>query len=341
MQPKVSIIVPCWGVEQYLDRCVKSLVNQTLRDIEIILVDDESPDRVPEMCDAWAAKDARIKVVHKKNGGLGMACNSGLDVAAGDYIAFCDSDDWVDAEMYERLYSTAITTKADAVYSGIQTIDDAGVVRPMNQPDRFEVMTERGRILEYAMDMICSQAVDPVESHIAMSAKIVLYKRSFIEEHSLRFVSERQYITEDLIWNLDVLGRASVVVTLPQTFYYYYDNTSSISKKIRLDRFRFFTLNRDEIMVRTANMGFPAEVNERIDRMFIRYVRHQVGDILTSSHPAPTKRRVVSEMLNDETTQTVLSVFPVEKLSKKQQIIMWLMRNNCQFGLKILFRIKR
>ena len=341
MQPKVSIIVPCWGVEKYLDRCVESLVNQTLRDIEIILVDDESPDSVPEMCDAWAAKDARIKVVHKKNGGLGFACNSGLDVATGEYVAFCDSDDWVELETYESLYSTACRTNADAAYSGIQTIDDKGVVRPMNQPMKFEVMTDRERILEYAMDMICSRAEDPIESHIAMSAKIVLYKRSFIEEHNLRFVSERQYITEDLIWNLDILGHASVVATLPNTFYYYYNNTSSISKKIRLDRFPFFKVNRNEIMARTAKMGFPTEVSERIDRMFIRYVRHQVGDILTSSHPNPTKKRVVSEMLNDETTQTVLSVFPVEKLSKKQQIIMWLMRNNCQFGLKILFRIKR
>ena len=77
---KVSIVVPCWGVEKYLDRCVESLINQTLREIEIILVDDESPDRVPEMCDEWAKRDNRIKVIHKKNGGLGMACNSGLEV---------------------------------------------------------------------------------------------------------------------------------------------------------------------------------------------------------------------------------------------------------------------
>ena len=98
---KVSIIVPCWGVEKYLDRCVESLVNQTLQDIEIILVDDESPDRVPEMCDDWAKKDRRIKVIHKKNGGLGLACNSGIEVATGEYLAFCDSDDWVDAKMYE------------------------------------------------------------------------------------------------------------------------------------------------------------------------------------------------------------------------------------------------
>ena len=99
--PKVSIIVPCWGVEKYLDRCVESLVNQTLKDIEIILVDDESPDRVPVMCDDWAKKDSRIRVIHKKNGGLGFARNSGLDIATGEYVTFCDSDDYIEQEAYE------------------------------------------------------------------------------------------------------------------------------------------------------------------------------------------------------------------------------------------------
>lgn len=342
MQPKVSIIVPCWGVEKYLDRCVESLVNQTLRDIEIILVDDVSPDRVPEMCDAWAEKDSRIIVVHKpKNEGLGMACNSGIEVATGEYIAFCDSDDWVELDTYERLYATAVSTNADAVYSGIQTIDDAGVVRPMNQPDRFEVMADRKRILEYAMDMICSKAEDPVESHIAMSGKIVLYSRALIEENHLRFESERKFITEDLIWNLDVLGHAARIVTLPETFYYYYDNTSSISKKIRLDRFPFFKSNREELSRRTKEMGFPIGVQERIDRMFIRYVRHQVGDILMSTHKIADKKRVVSEMLTDMTTKSVLSSYPVHKLTRQQQIILWLMKHNCQMSLSLLFKIRR
>lgn len=341
IMPKISIIVPCWGVEKYLNRCVESLVGQTFKDIEIILVDDESPDRVPEMCDDWAQIDSRIRVIHKKNGGLGMACNSGIDVATGEYIAFCDSDDWVNLDTYERLYLTAQSTNADAVYSGIQMIDDAGIVRPLNQPSTFEVMTNRARILEMAMDMICSKAEDPIESHIAMSAKIVLYRRALIEKNNLRFESEREFITEDLIWNLDILGHASIVTTLPNTFYYYYDNSSSISKKIRLDRFPFFKTNRDEIRRRTSKMRFPSNVQERIDRMYIRFLRHQVGDIMLSSHTSGEKKRVVTEMLTDETTQKVFSTYPVSKLTKQQQVIIYLMKHNCQLGLRLLFKIRR
>lgn len=103
-QPLISVIVPVYKVEAFLDPCVESIVNQTYRNLEIILVDDGSPDRCPEMCDAWAAKDSRIKVVHKKNGGASDARNAGLDVFLGDYVTFVDSDDILYKEMIEVLW---------------------------------------------------------------------------------------------------------------------------------------------------------------------------------------------------------------------------------------------
>lgn len=116
--PKVSIIVPIYNVEKYLDRCMSSLLNQTLKDIEIIMVDDESPDNCPQLCDEYARKDERVKVIHKKNGGLGLARNSGLEIATGEYVAFVDSDDFVDINMYQELYSTADSYDSDIVYCG-------------------------------------------------------------------------------------------------------------------------------------------------------------------------------------------------------------------------------
>ena len=95
---RISVIVPIYKVEAYLDKCVQSIVDQTYTNLEIILVDDGSPDRCGQMCDAWAAKDSRIRVVHKENGGLSDARNAGLEIATGTYIAFVDSDDWVSVE---------------------------------------------------------------------------------------------------------------------------------------------------------------------------------------------------------------------------------------------------
>ena len=94
-QPKISIIVPIYNVEKYLDECMLSLLNQTLKDIEIILVDDESPDNCPKMCDDYAKKDKRVIVIHKKNGGQVSARQAGLDAAKGEYLMFLDSDDYI------------------------------------------------------------------------------------------------------------------------------------------------------------------------------------------------------------------------------------------------------
>lgn len=111
--PLVSIIIPIYKVEPYLRRCLDSIVNQTYTNLEIILVDDGSPDGSPQICDEYAAKDNRILVIHKENGGLSDARNAGLDICKGEYISFVDSDDWVDKKYIETLYNTIIETGAD------------------------------------------------------------------------------------------------------------------------------------------------------------------------------------------------------------------------------------
>ena len=99
----ISVIVPVYKVEQYLDECIQSIVNQTYTNLEIILVDDGSPDNCPQICDEWAKKDSRIRVLHNKNNGVSAARNAGLTIAKGQYIGFVDSDDYIAADMYESL----------------------------------------------------------------------------------------------------------------------------------------------------------------------------------------------------------------------------------------------
>ena len=123
---KVSVIIPIYKVEKYLSRCLDSVVNQTLEDIEIVLVDDGSPDSCPEICDRYAKKDSRIKVIHKKNEGLGYARNSGMLIATGEYIAFLDSDDYVSKDMYEKVYSELKRTDADCCVTGYVVKKDSG-----------------------------------------------------------------------------------------------------------------------------------------------------------------------------------------------------------------------
>lgn len=111
--PLISVIVPVYNVEPYLDRCVESIVNQTYRNLEIILVDDGSPDNCPQKCEAWAERDARIKVIHKENGGLSDARNAGMAIAAGELMGFVDSDDWITLDFISVLHDNLKVHQAD------------------------------------------------------------------------------------------------------------------------------------------------------------------------------------------------------------------------------------
>ena len=176
--PKVSVIVPVYNVEPYIDRCVSALFNQTLKEIEIILVDDESPDNCPALCDEYARLDSRVRVVHKKNGGLGMACNSGLEIATGEYVAFCDSDDWVEPEMYTDMYEAAKQADADMIFSGLRQVDQTGRITPMSQSCTLRVYNGRDELESLALDMIANGPASKVERRVPMSAKIVLYRKT-------------------------------------------------------------------------------------------------------------------------------------------------------------------
>lgn len=102
-RPLISVIVPIYGVEKYLEQCLDSIINQTYRNLEIILIDDGSPDRCGEICDRYASRDSRIKVIHQSNQGLSAARNAGMDMATGEYISFIDSDDYIDPHFYEKM----------------------------------------------------------------------------------------------------------------------------------------------------------------------------------------------------------------------------------------------
>ena len=125
----ISVIVPVYKVEPYLDKCIQSIVDQTYRNLEIILVDDGSPDRCGEICDAWAAKDSRIKVIHQENAGGGPARNAGLDIASGNLIAFVDSDDYLAPDMYAHLYEL-LSQGADIAECAHQDVWDSSAEFP-------------------------------------------------------------------------------------------------------------------------------------------------------------------------------------------------------------------
>lgn len=340
MQPLVSVIVPVFKVEQYIDRTMNSLLNQTLKNIEIILVDDGSPDNCPQICDSYAKKYNNIKVIHKTNEGLGMACNSGIGIATGEYIAFCDSDDYVDVDMYESMYNIAKRYNTDAVFSGIKTVDQNGSVKPMNEHKSFKVYQTKNEINEVIMDMIASSPEDKTERNISMSAKIVLYRKSIIDNNNLRFVNERKLNSEDLIWNIDFLYNSNCIILLPQTFYYYYCNYNSLSKSVRKDRFELYKILYKELYIRYNDYKLPLETRHRIDKMFIGYCRHYIGTTINSNLSNKEKRYIVNTICKDSIWKTINKNYPLNKMYYVNKIIYHLMLNNSYWLLFMVFKFK-
>ena len=213
MNPLISVIVPIYNVEKYLVRCVDSIVNQTYKNLEIILVDDGSPDRCPQMCDDYAEKDSRIKVVHEKNGGLSDARNAGMAVATGEYISFIDSDDYVSDDFFECLLDVMNKENSD--------IAECSVVK-LYEDNRFDEFSDDLSVKTYdtqdAMSALIAE--NPFHQHVWNK----LYKTELIKD--IPYAVGK--LNEDEFWTYQVFGRANKVSKLNKTMYYYFQRNSSI-----------------------------------------------------------------------------------------------------------------
>lgn len=208
-EPLVSVIVPVYKVEAYLDKCVESLVAQDLREIEIILVDDGSPDACPALCDAWAQRDERIRVLHKENGGLSSARNAGVAIARAPYVGFVDSDDYVEPSMYRILYENIINTGADlsicnlnSCYSNKTVVHNEGELRTVSAQEAL-----KHTLLNNACAVL---RLYPIE--LAKKVPFPIGKTS-----------------EDAFTGIDFFCNVEKVVLDPRPLYYWWHREGSIS----------------------------------------------------------------------------------------------------------------
>jgi glycosyltransferase involved in cell wall biosynthesis len=209
----ISVIVPVYNVEQYLNRCIESIVNQTYQNLEIILVDDGSPDNCPIMCDEWAKKDIRIKVIHKENGGLSDARNTGMAVATGEYISFIDSDDWIAPQFYEKLLEALHQDDSDIAACSVEMIWEDG------SPSRM--LTEK---VSCVLRRHEAQAELLAESKLKQPVWYKLYRTSIIKH--IEFEKEKYH--EDVFWSYQAVGQAKKVSIIDYIGYFYWQRTGSI-----------------------------------------------------------------------------------------------------------------
>lgn len=202
---KVSITVPVYKVEKDLARCIESLINQSLKDIEIILVDDGSPDRCGEICDKYASIDSRIKVIHKENGGLASARQAGLNAITGEYYTVCDSDDWIEPNAYETLYNFAKETDADIVLSDYY----------INYPNGKE--TKNSPYIYTNQDQFL---LDSMEQKAPISTWSKLFKVDTIRQYHIGYEANIN-LGEDALFLYKILKHPIKISQINKAFYHY------------------------------------------------------------------------------------------------------------------------
>ena len=215
MSETISVIIPVYNVEKYLNKCVDSVISQTYKDLQIILVDDGSTDRSSKICDKYAKADTRISVIHKQNGGLSSARNAGMEIVEGDYITFLDSDDYVSPTVYEELYKIIKSQDSDSIAcTCFRRVDEAGNVYKKNDPHSKPSSTSN---TEYLREILL---------HIGdVSVCTKLFPRKMLEIK--RFDEEK--LNEDLLFMADLIPSFKTIVYTGTVGYYYLVRDNSIS----------------------------------------------------------------------------------------------------------------
>ena len=326
--PKISVIVPIYNVQDFLSRCIESLRNQTLQDIEIILVDDQSPDNCPKMCDNYAELDSRIKVIHKRNGGLGYARNTGLDVATGEYIAFVDSDDYVDLDMFEAMYNAAERYNADLVrVDNYKEYIDGTIINLKYVPPMREGIYNRNELRkELLYTQLGMNPSDDGLKYVSCSVWRNLYKKEIIDYLNLRFVSERDLISEDIPFNMEYMMKCNCAVVINRKYYHYIVNDKSLTQTYRSDRFNRELILYHELIKRAEILGIYEECDIRLQRHLLSRARMCIKSELFGNPNKLKSFVAVKRILSMPEMKEIFSTYQYKILPFKYRMVYLLMK---------------
>ena len=288
-QDLISIIVPIYKVEKYLEKCLHTLTNQTYRNLEIVLVDDGSPDKCPKMCDEWAEKDKRIKVIHKQNGGLMAAWMDGVKLSTGKYIQFTDSDDYLEFNAIEKLYNALKENNADMSICGYNVTYENKIIKKNAFRNNLTGVFE-GEELE----LLKTKSVEQVNEFYPLYRWNKLFKASLIK-NNLKYCDTRINLGEDCCITLSATLDAKKVVVLPDFLNFYVQRPTSMirayNKKI-LEHSEYLV---DKLIELTKDKNYYSEkaiIFEQTRSLFL-----VTRNFLNSTLSRKEKKQVYKELL--------------------------------------------
>ena len=310
----ISIIIPVYNAEEYLDKCIQSILTQTSQNLEIILVDDGSTDKSSIICDAYAQKDHRVVVIHQKNAGVSVARNTGIDAATGRYIGFVDSDDWIEPDMFEKLLGEAIQTEADIVMCDATTVYSDG-------------KTEQDTItqLPQSICLMHDEMKAKLLLELAGSACRCLYSRDMIREKQICFPIGVKF-SEDRIFNLYAMGYVKQVCYLKESYYNRYMNLKSAVHRFHPDYFEACKMAARETQKAIAIAWNDDETYQTA------YLSQLISGSLmainnyyykTSTFTAKERKAAVRKLCDDEQLRQAIQIAGVDSRQKK-----WILGKN-------------
>lgn len=351
---KVSIVVPCYKVEKYISELIESLQRQTFREIEVILVDDGSPDRTGAICDEYAARDARLQVIHKPNGGVSAARNDGMKAATGEYIIFVDSDDYLPENAIELLYTKAVQTGADITIGDVNQVFANGEKMGRFYAEEF-VTEDKKEIAELIKTVFYrSYCPWPCQGKPAFGYggpwnKLV--RRKLLDENGIVFDSRTRGIFDDLIYSAYILAAARKIAYIPQNVYNYRILETSITNTYKKD---MLAINRaifevwDEFLEKYNQDGaytaaYYANVLRRFDESLKKY-------FFSPNNPQSRaeRKKELKATLHSAPYRDIVRYAEAEKLDKRHRVEYQLLKTRsaaiiCWFydGLNLYRKIRK
>lgn len=338
----ITVVLPVYNVDKYLDRCMECVVNQTYKNLEILLIDDGSMDSSPRLCDDWASKDSRIKVIHKKNEGLGITRNRGIENAKGEYICFIDSDDYIALDLIEKAYRKAVDAEAEIVVWGITIVNQLDSVikieRPCVNPSVYEGTDVQERFLPYAMGM--REKKTDKQKNYPMSACCRLYSMQLIHRVGWRMESEREIISEDLYSLLKLHKDVKRIAILPEAGYFYCQNQNSLTHVYRKDRYERIKDFYNKSIALCEELNYGDDIKTCLGVSYISYTIAAMKMILASSMKKSDKIEEIKKIVLDNTLHYILGTNVDIGLSGNQKIFANLMRRKCYHLIVFLLWLK-
>lgn len=338
VEKQISVIVPVYNVARYLRQCLKSICDQSYRNLEIILVDDGSLDQSGFICDEYSKRDPRIKVIHKQNQGLGEARNTGLDHCSGTYVYFVDSDDWLEPNMLENMMKEIEAADADMAMCGFKRCGQNGAIE--NYPIVRKRCVLQGKDVQSKifLPMVAQKSTVGEDFTINMCVWANLYRKSIIDKSHIRFLSERQYLSEDICFNLQYLLQSARVVMLPEMYYCYRYNPTSLTSRYKGDEYGKLVLLYQKVCQLTNQVNVLSEIEHRPQRFFLTKIREIFFRLVGCATLSwKNKYTICKKILNDSTLQGVLKEYPIQRYKMKYKIPALFMRCRCSGAVLILF----